>query len=176
MKRFQLLSGVLALVLIAIAAGCTKEQESNEPDTFTFIVYPGARYLGKVTAVQREAHKLLKPNEEPPPIAVYDTDAPMEDVANFYAKAYGYGSVAPDNLMSKPPAAYYRGGDLGEVRSVQPLLEKLHRNTDVSKAVGTYKAAEIARKPNRPQVTVQRPYFDVTTSQVVNKTIILMQR
>ena len=176
MKRFQLLSGILVLVLIAVAAGCTKEEESNEPETFTFIVYPGARYLGKVTEVQREAHKVLKPNEEPPPVAVYDTDAPMEDVANFYAKAYGYGSVAPDNLMSKPPAAYYRGGDLAEVKSVQPILEKLHLNTDLSKAVGTYKAAEIARKPNRPQVTVQRPYFDVTTSQVVNKTIILMQR
>lgn len=176
MKRFQLLSGILVLVLIAGAAGCTKEQESNGQDTFSFIVYPGSRYLGKITEVQREAHKVLKPNEEPPPIAVYDTDAPMEDVANFYAKAYGYGSVSPDNLMSKPPAAYYRGGDLSEVKSVMPLLEKLHLNADLSKAVGTYKAAEIARKPNRPQVTIQRPYFDVTTSQVVNKTIILMQR
>ncbi|HSP35495.1 MAG TPA: hypothetical protein VLU46_14375 [Thermoanaerobaculia bacterium] len=176
MKRFQLLSGVLVLVLVALAASCTKEEDSNEPETFTFVVYPGARYLGKVTEVTRQAHKVLKPNEEPPPIAIYDTDAPIEDVANFYAKAYGYGSVAPDNLSSKPPAAYYRGGDLSETKSAAPLLEKLHLSPDVSKAVGTYKAAEIAPKPNRPRVTVQRPYFDVTTSQVVNKTIILMQR
>ena len=177
MKRFQLLSGVLVLVLIAVAAGCTKEDESNEPETFSFIVYPGSRYLGKVTETMRQAHKLLKPNEAPPPIAVYDTDAPIEEVATFYAKAYGYGNVSPDNLSSKPPAAYYRGGDLAaDAKSIAPLLPKLGLNTDVSKAQGTYKAAEISRKPNRPQVTVQRPYFDVTTSQVGNKTIILMQQ
>lgn len=177
MKRFQLVSGVLILILIAIAAGCRKEEESNEPETFTFVVYPGSRYLGKITEATRQAHKLIKPNEEPPPIAIYDTDASVDDVANFYAKAYGFGSVAPDNLSSKPPAAYYRGGDLAtDVKSIAPLLPKLGLNTDVSKAAGTYKAAEIAPRPNRPRVTVQRPYFDVTTSQVVNKTIILMQR
>ena len=177
MKRFQLLSGVLVLLLIAVAAGCTKEEESNEPETFTFIVYPGSRYLGKISETMRQAHKLVAPNEAPPPVAVYDTDAPVEEVATFYAKAYGYGSVAADNLSSKPPAAYYRGGDLAsDAKSIAPMLPKLGLNTDVSKAQGTYKAAEISRKPNRPQVTIQRPYFDVTTSQVVNKTIILMQQ
>ncbi len=177
MKRFQLLSGVLVLVLIAFAASCTKEDESNEPDTFTFIVYPGSRYMGKVTEVMRQAHKVITPNEAPPPIAVYDTDAPVDEVATFYAKAYGYGGVSPDNLSSHPPAAYYRGGDLQtDAKSIVPLLPKLGLNTDVTKAQGTYKAAEIAPKPNRPRVTVQRPYFDVTTSQVVNRTIILMQQ
>jgi hypothetical protein len=48
--------------------------------------------------------------------------------------------------------------------------------TDVTKASGSYKAAEIAPRPNRPRVTVQRPYFDVTTSQVVDRTLILMTR
>ena len=47
---------------------------------------------------------------------------------------------------------------------------------DISKASGTYRAAEISRKTNRPQVTIQRPYFDFTTSQVVDRTIILMAR
>lgn len=176
-KRFQLVSGVLLLILLAIAAGCNKEEESNQPETFTFIVYPGSRYLGKITEVTRQAHKVIKPSEEPPPIAIYDSDASVDDVANFYAKAYGYGSVAQDNLSSKPPAAYYRGGDLGtDTKAIAPLLPKLGLNTDVSKAAGPYKAAEIAPLPNRPRVTVQRPYFDVTTSQVVNKTFILMQR
>ena len=177
MKRFQILSGVLVLVLIAFAAGCTKEEESNEPDTFTFIVYPGSRYLGKITEATRQAHKVLSPNQPPPAVAIYDTDAPVDEVATFYAKAYGYGSVAADNLSSKPPAAYYRGGDLGtDVKGIAQLLPKVGLNTDISKAQGTYKAAEISRKPNRPQVTVQRPYFDLTTSQVVNRTIILMQQ
>jgi hypothetical protein len=48
--------------------------------------------------------------------------------------------------------------------------------TDLSKATGSYRAADILPRPNRPRVTVQRPYFDVTTSQVVDKTLILMSR
>jgi hypothetical protein len=49
-------------------------------------------------------------------------------------------------------------------------------NTDVTRAQGKYKAADIEPKPNRPRVTVQRPYFDVTNSQVVDRTLILMSR
>jgi hypothetical protein len=175
LKRTHIITGLL--VLLTIIIGCNKEDEYNEPEAFQFIPYPGARYLGQITEATRQAHKLIKPNEEPPPVAVYDTDASVEDVATFYAKSYGYGSVAPDNLSSKNPPAYFRGGDLAaDVKSIEPLLPKLGLKTDTSKAVGTYKAAEIAPRPNRPRVTVQRPYFDVTTSQVVNKTIILMSR
>jgi hypothetical protein len=175
LKRLHLITGVL--LIVAIVAGCSKEEESNEPETFSFVTYPGARYLGKITEATRQAHKLLNPKQEPPPVAVYDTDASVEDVANFYAKSYGYATVAPDNLSSKNPPAYFRGGDLAtDVRSIADILPKLGLKTDVSKAVGTYKAAEIAPRPNRPRVTIQRPYFDVTTSQVVNKTIILMSR
>lgn len=180
MKRYQLIGGVLVAILIALAAGCSKEDQYNEPDAFSFVIYPGSRYLGQITEATRQAHKVLKPNEEPPPIAAYDTDASVEDVANFYAKSYGYGSVAPDatnNLSTVPPRAYFRGGDLSaDVKSIEPLLQKMNLKTEVSKAAGTYKGAEIASRPNRPRVTVQRPYFDVTTSQVVDKTIILMSR
>jgi hypothetical protein len=178
-KRLHLIGGVLILVVVALAAGCSKEDEYNEPDTFAFVIYPGSRYLGQITEATRQAHKILKPNEEPPPVAIYETDASVEDVANFYAKSYGYGSVAADatnNLSTVPPRAYFRAGDLSEVKTSAELLQKLNLKTDISKAVGTYKAAEIAPRPNRPRVTVQRPYFDVTTSQVVNKTIILMSR
>lgn len=168
-----------ALVLLAIAR-CGKEEEYSEPEAFSFVVYPGSRYLGQLTELTKNAHKLLKPNEEPPPTAIYDTDASVDDVANFYAKSYGYNGVAPDatnKLSSAKPPAYFRGGDLGnDTRAIQPLLQKMNVPTDVSKAQGTYKAAEIEAKPNRPRVTVQRPYFDVTTSQVVDRTLILMSR
>jgi hypothetical protein len=177
-KRLRTIGAAL-LVLLAIA-GCSKEDDYNEPESFSFIVYPGSRFLGKMTEATRQAHKVLKPGEEPPPVAAYDTDASVEDVATFYAKSYGYSSVAPDatnNMSTVAPRAYYRTGDLGtDIKPFVPLLPKLNLNTDVSKAVGTYKAAEIAPRPNRPRVTVQRPYFDVTTSQVVDKTIILMSR
>lgn len=178
MKRTYLIGGVLLLLLVA--GGCRKEDEYSQPEAFSFIVYPGSRYLGQLTDLTKKAHKLINPNEEAPPVAIYDTDAPVEEVATFYAKSYGYGSVAPDatnNMSSVKPKAYYRTGDLGaDAKSIESMFPKLGVNTDVSKAVGFYKAAEIAPLPNRPRVTVQRPYFDETTSQVVNKTIILMSR
>ena len=57
-----------------------------------------------------------------------------------------------------------------------PLLQKMGVSTDTSKAQGGYRAAEITPKPNRPRVTIQRPYFDITKSQTVDRTLILMQR
>ena len=177
MKRSHLIGGAVILLLVSLTAACHKEDEYSEPEAFSFVVYPGSRYLGQITEATRQAHKVFKPNEEPPPVAVYDTDASVEEVASFYAKSYGYSTVAPDNLSSKNPPAYYRGGDLAvDNKDVGPLLQKLNLKTDTSKAVGAYKAAEIAPRPNRPRVTIQRPYFDVTKSEVVDKTLILMSR
>ena len=77
---------------------------------------------------------------------------------------------------AKPPA-YYRTGELAEdVKSVQELITKLGLQTDVSKAVGTYKGSYVAPRPNRPRVTIQRPYFDMIKSEVVDRTVILMSR
>ena len=170
----------ILLLTITILGACAREDDVVEPDSFSFIHYPGARYLGELTEVTRQAHKLLKPDEEPPPVAIYDTDASVEEVATFYAKSYGYGSVAADatnNLSATPPPAYYRTGELAnDVAGIEDQTAKLGLNTDVSKARGSYKAAEIKARPNRPNVTIQRPYFNVRTSEVVDRTIILMAR
>ena len=180
MKRFHVTAGIVALLLLSSLAGCGKEDSYTEPEAFSFVVYPGAKYLGELTEVSKQAHRVIKPNEEPPPVAVYETDASVDEVASFYAKSYGYGSVAPDptnNLSAAKPPAYYRTGDLAtDQKGVVDLMQKMGLNTDISKATGTYKAAEIDPRPNRPRVTVQRPYFNVKTSQVVDKTIILMSR
>ena len=164
------------LVLTAIFAGCKGEKDYAEPEAFSFVIYPGSRYLGQLTEMTKNAHKVMAPGEEPPPTAIYDTDAPIEQVAEYYAKEYGYGAVAAEGGTNKPQA-YYRDGDLGmDAKAIEPLIQKMQLTTDVSKATGRYRAAEIAPRPNRPRVTVQRPYFDVTTSQVVDKTLILMSR
>jgi hypothetical protein len=168
------------LVTAAIFTACKGEEEYAEPDAFSFVVYPGARYLGQLTENTKRAHKVINPAQEPPPTAIYDTDAPVEQVAEYYAKQYGYKEVAADatnNLTASKPQAYYRAGDIGaDVRSIESIIKQMNLPTDLSKAVGTYKAADIAPRPNRPRVTVQRPYFDVTTSQVVDRTLILMSR
>lgn len=178
MKRFHLIAGIVLLVVLA--AGCAREDQYAEPESFSFVHYPGSRYLGELTELTRQAHRLVNPNQEPPPIAIYDTEASVEEVANFYAKSYGYKTVAPDatnNLSATRPPAYFRTGDLGaDIKSIQDQLPKLGLNADVSKAQGAYRAAEIERRPNRPHVTIQRPYFNAKTSEVVDRTIILMAR
>src|SRR5260221_12757019 len=107
------------LLLVAAAmpfAGCKhKESQSNEPESFAFFVYPSARYLAQLTEVTKNAHKVIHPNLDPPPTAIYDTDATVEKVAEHYAKEYGYSTIAADstnNLKSAQPPAYYRSGDL----------------------------------------------------------------
>jgi hypothetical protein len=169
-----------ALLITLALAGCKKEEteESAEPDRFTFTVYPGATYLAQLTELAKQAHNVMQPNEPAPPTAIYDTDAPLDTVANFYVKSYGYRRVASDstnNLSAAKPPAYYRNGDLAtDLKAIQPVLQKLKVTTNVAKAQGKYRAVEIESKPNRPRVTIQRPYFDVTKSQVVDRTIILM--
>lgn len=180
MRKF---STVLALLMVAgtITWGCNRENNETETEAFTFVVYPGSRYLPDLTDLTKRAHKVINPNEpEAPPTAIYDSDASVEDVAKFYAKAYGYANVAPDatnNLSAAKPQAFYRTGDLQtDVKPIVPLLQQMGVQADTSKAVGGYRAAEISPKPNRPRVTIQRPYFDVTKSQVVDRTMILMAR
>src|SRR6267142_1919590 len=68
---------LLALALALFFAGCKgKEKESNEPELFAFVVYPGSRYLPTLTETTKKAHKVVTPNADPPPVAIYDTDAP----------------------------------------------------------------------------------------------------
>ena len=179
MSRFSRAVAIAMLLAVALP-GCKKEKtaETEEPATFTFTVYPGSRYLAQLTELDKRAAAFTKPNETPPPIAIYDTDAPLDSVANFYARAYGYSKVAVDatnNLSAAKPAAYYRNGELsGDVKAIADLLKKLNTKTDISKAQGKYRAVEIESKMNRPRVTIQRPYFDVISSQVVDRTMILM--
>lgn len=178
-SRLLLVTALVALVV----AGCGKEKKNNEPsepEAFSFTIYPGSRYLAQLTDLWKQARKLSAPNDDVPPTAIYDTDAPIDKVAEFYAQSYGYNKVAPDatnNLSSARPPAYYRAGELArDVAAVIPTTQKLNVKVDVSKAVGTYRAAEIDPRPNRPRVTIQRPYFDVTTSQTVDRTLIMMTR
>jgi hypothetical protein len=178
-KQIRTLFAAL-LVLTAVFVACKGEDEYAEPEAFSFVVYPGSRYLGQLTENFKGAHKIINPAQEPPPTAVYDTDAPLEQVAQYYATQYGYKEVAPDitnNLSAAKPPAYYKSGDLGaDARAIEGMLKQMNLATDVTKAVGTYKGAEIAPRPNRPRVTLSRPYFDFTTSQVVDRTLILMTR
>ena len=180
MNKVSRLLLVLLLVALGVFVAC-KGEKGEEQDQFTFVVYPGARYLPHLTDLMKQAHKVVRPNDpEAPQVAMYDTDASVDDVANFYVKAYGYGSIAPDatnNLSAAKPPAYRRTGDLlADQKAAEPMFPKLNLHPDLSKVSGTYNAVEIAPKMTRPRVTIARPYFDLTTSQQVNRTLILMSR
>jgi hypothetical protein len=179
-NSYQFLLPFAFCLLPFLLAGCKTEKTAAtvEPQTFTITVYPGSEYLSQLSEVTKRAFTVIHPNQTPPPVAIYDTDAPLEKVAEFYAKTYGVDKIAPDptnNMSAAKPPAYYRIGDLQtDVKAIDALLKQLKMNTDVSKAQGKYRAAEIEPKTNRPRVTIQRPYFDVTKSQVIDRTMILM--
>lgn len=178
-KTARLLLSAL-LVAAALFTACKGEEEYVEAEAFSFVVYPGSRYLGQLSEATKNAHKLVTPNVEPPPIAIYDTDATVETVAEYYVKQYGYKTIAQDstnNLSATKPQAYWRSGELAtDAKGIEALVKQLGLGTDITKAAGAYRAVEIAPRPNRPRVTIQRPYFDVTTSKVVDRTLILMSR
>ena len=179
MKHLRLLTALLLLLAAFLVAACTGgEEEYAEPEAFSFVIYPGSRYLGELTEKTKQAHKVARPSEEPPPTAIYDAEATVEEVADYYAKQYGYAEIAAQpGTGTTQPRAYYRTGDLAQDNlPLAGILPQLQLQTDLSKAVGTYRGAYISPRPNRPQVTIQRPYFDVTTSKVVDRTLILMSR
>jgi len=177
-RTTRLLAATMLIALVA--AGCSKEKKNatTEPEAFAFTIYPGSRYLAPLTDLWKQARKVFRPNDDVPPIAIYDTDAPLDKVAEFYAQSYGYNKIAPDatnNLSSAKPPAYYYTGDLAkDAAAIVPVAQKLNIKLDASKAVGTYRGAQIDPKPNRPRVTITRPYFDASTSQTVDRTLIMM--
>jgi hypothetical protein len=122
------------LVLLAVACGEKKED---------FAIYPGAKPLPQLLEVVKKASTTVDPNKPIPPQVIYDSEASLEDVANFYAKENGYPKVFPDstgNLSSVPPPAFYRTGDLRQdLDAIQPVLKKMNMNVDSSKATGTYR-------------------------------------
>lgn len=112
-------------------------------------------------------------------MAIYDTEAALDQVAQFYADRYGYKLAANEtnNFSTLKPDAYYSSGDLGkDVQAIKPVLDQLNVPTDVSKASGEYRAVHINPSENMPRVSLQRPYFDLISGQVVDRTQILLVR
>ncbi len=179
LEEFTLRKTLLAVLFLSMATfiACSSEEEIPEAQAFRFVVYPGARYLGELTEATKRAHKVINPGQEPPPTAIYDSDAPLDTVIAFYAKEYGYTEM-PANSADTPAGTYHwRDGDLQtDVKSIEELLKQMNMPTDVTKAVGKYRATYLPPKPGLPRVTIQRPYFDSITSQVVDRTLVLMTR
>ena len=164
---------VLPILFVLAIAGCKEKKEA-------FVVYPNAQALPQLTDLFKRGAQAIAPDRPIPPQQLFDVDAPVDEVATFYAKENGFPSVAPDatgNLSSVKPPAYFRTGDLGvDAAGMQPILQKLNMNVDITKAKGTYRAAEVSANGEKPRVTVQRPYFDPNKQQVIDRTLIIMAK
>lgn len=182
---------ILSFCSIVVLSGCRKEEtlqplsEYESADVqaraYNFQVYPGAKFLEAETALLRRAHFVLQPDAtEAPPMAMYETETPLDDVAKFYAEKYGFPRVAENelnNFSSARPAAYFTTGDLAkDTAQVKPILEKLKSTVDTGKAIGPYRGAHISATGNMPRVTLQRPYFNLVRGEVVDRTLIVMVR
>jgi len=167
--------------------GCGKEKSETlspyeaadmQATSYNFQLYPGAQYLAPQTELFRRAHFVLQPAAKTaPPMAMYETDASLEDVAKFYGEKYGYtiAENETNNFSSVKPQAYYTQGDLAaDTMQVKPILEQLKVQADLTKASGPWRGVHISPKTDYPRVTLQRPYFDFTKSQTVDRTLVLM--
>jgi hypothetical protein len=178
----------LTAAALVLAAGCREkalepvgagEAAGVQAKAYNFQVYPGSRFLEQQTDVLRRSHFVLHPEaSDAPPMAMYEADAPIEDVATFYAQKYGYGPLAEKAPPDGAPQvkAYYTSGDLSESLAIKPITEKLGMQLKFENLSGPWRGAHIAPRVDMPRVTLQRPYFDFVNDRVVDKTLILMVR
>ena len=185
MKRLQVLLAIAAC-LVALSS-CREEPAVEVLDEYesadlaarawSFQVYPGATFLPAFTDAYRRSHSILNPDSpEAPPIAVYETDDPVEEVAAFYVDTYGYGTVDHEPDDQEDPA-YFTTGDLGvDTRNIADLLAELGYEHDLSRIEGEWRGAHIAPTGPYPRVTIQRPYYHFDTGEIRDRTLILMVR
>ncbi|HEY0591034.1 MAG TPA: hypothetical protein VGF40_04660 [Thermoanaerobaculia bacterium] len=176
----------IAVAALLMAAACREEKlEPMAPGeaagvqakAYNFVVYPGARFLEQHTDVMRRSHFVLNPSaSDAPPMAVYESDAPVDEVAKFYAEKYGYQLAESAGTADPKPKAYFTSGDLSESVAIKPITEKLGMQLKFENLSGPWRGAHISPRIDMPRVTLQRPYFDYVNDRVVDKTLILMVR
>ena len=175
---------VAAAVLLAVSCREEKlepvspgEAADVQATAYNFHVYPGARFLEQHTDVMRRSHFVMNPNAaDAPPMAVYESDAPVDEVGRFYAEKYGYPLAESAGTGTPKPKAYFTSGDLSESLAIKPITEKLGMELKFENVAGPWRGVHIAPRIDMPRVTLQRPYFDYVNDRVVDKTLILMVR
>lgn len=181
---------ILCCALVLAAIGCRKEADRPVADyevadlqarAYNFQVFPGSVFLKEQTDILRRASlKMHAHLKEAPPMAMYETAATIDEVAEFYRDKYGYSRIAENEVNSfsaAKPNAYFSTGDLrADLESIRPLIDELELTVEYEKANGKYRGAYLAPKPGMPRVTLQRPFFDLVRNQIVDRTLIVLVR
>lgn len=186
MKRYGIFPSIFWATLLVIA--CSEpgveplsEYESSEvaKRSMDFQVYPGSTFLEDHTEAYRRSHSIVNPQSRRiPPMAVYESADSVEEVAQFYARIYGYDRVHPNTVNDfspYPPHAYLIRGELGEAtRTILPIIEQLGYESDITGVSGPFVGAQIDGIDLFPRVSLQRPWYDFITGEVRDSTMILM--
>ncbi|MBI2215082.1 MAG: hypothetical protein HYU52_15645 [Acidobacteria bacterium] len=134
-----------------------------------FPLFAGASVVPEQTALMRRAHALIRGDAEMRGrrLALFETDAPLEDVARYYAAAIGDPSGVHASV------SWSTGDFAADEASLAPILAKLDQPFTHG-ATGHYRSAEIAGAPGEPRVSLQRPYRDFARDRIVDRTLIVL--
>ncbi|MFA6958781.1 MAG: hypothetical protein WC538_23165 [Thermoanaerobaculia bacterium] len=131
-------------------------------------VAPGATLLPGPTDLMRRARVVLRGRapDDRRRLALFESDAALDEVAKYYAAALGGGSGAPATVVRS-------AGDFArDEATLAPLLGKLGQPFTPG-AKGPYLGVEITA-PGRPRVSLQRPYRDFVADRIVDRTLIVV--
>ena len=167
----------MAALVAACLAGCRSEPvrvssyEWIDPaaEKAPFPVFPGSTVLADQTDLVRRARVLMLPKGVPAPrLIVFDTDAPIDEVAAWFAERH----ASPEGT----PAAVRRvAGDLAaDETALAPILAKLGHKYTPGVGRGACVSAEIAGGGGRPSVSLRRPWRDFVHDRVVDRTLIMI--
>ncbi len=160
------------LLLALFTTGCEQQNDLHFP------VYPGAVQRPRIARIFVNAHEIL--NRDDPreiDLMVLDSAASVEEVAEWYAKLYGF-EVSQDQVNDfspMPPRAYLLEGNLrNDFEGIKPLLAKMGIEPEVQGVEGMYQGAHVDAVYGRPRVSIQRPYVDPVREKLVDRTLILL--
>ena len=173
--RGRSIPGFALILLLASACGqerLEKVEEYVSQDPWAELAYPGAEQRVEQEDLLRKAHFLANPSADSAPhVEAYSTPDPLNEVAAFYARKYGYGVLPED-----PTAPAHLGsGDFADMRqSIEQIAAKLVETPDLEALKGPYRTAYFRGTGMLPRISLQRPYFDLTRGELIDQTVIVM--
>lgn len=131
-------------------------------------LFDGATPLPAQTDLMRRARAVIRggaPADEGR-LVLLETEAPVDEVAAYYATALGTDGVAAKVTRT--------AGDFGaDEASLTPVLERLGV-AFTRGAKGSYASAVIEGAPGMPHVSLQRPYRDFVGDRIVDRTLVIV--
>lgn len=171
-------AGILAAMLFAAACrgealGTRTSYVFKDPRLTKLeqvIVFPGALGMEEMTRLLTKARGEGFNGE----LALYETDAGIEEVASYYASAYGEASSEGD---APAPVVLENGaGDFAsDEAALAPLFATLGLELSRGRITGHYRTIVVQPSGSNPTISLQRPYRDLVRDEIVDRTLIMIE-